>query len=381
MSVTFSRSWTSARRRSGWTCWRSSPWRWWPPASRSGECLRCGSSMPWEGWRDEDQGSRIRGVKGSSALMEQRSDGSKHGRCLENRYWLRRIVSLDPEPWPLNPCFCHEASVSLQFPQPARPTNDHRADRRGHGPGGVCLRGHPHVGRGAAAHPGGFRFLRQRHGHPQVLRTRKFKAPCRALRRRSSRRSRKSPAGPDGRPLAAREVVVLINLRKRGSISTSNVTIRGTSEASLALRPQVRMTAGRMPRPGLSEIMVGEGIAQRFQNAGQNETLAFANRDWTVVGVFDAGNTGFNSEIWGDAEQLMQAFRRHGLLLGDLPPAGPRGVCGRESAHRGRPAPVVGGQAGGHLLPGPVRGDGQFPAYPRHRRSPSSFPSAPSSAP
>ena len=117
-------------------------------------------------------------------------------------------------------------------------------------------------------------------------------------------------AGPDGRPLAAREVVVLINLRKRGSQSTSNVTIRGVSEFSLALRPQIRMVAGRMPRPGLSEIMVGEGIARRFQNAGPNETLSFANREWAVVGVFDAGNTGFNSEIWGDAEQFMQAFRR-----------------------------------------------------------------------
>jgi len=117
-------------------------------------------------------------------------------------------------------------------------------------------------------------------------------------------------SGPGGRPLAAREVVVLINLRKRGSQSTSNVTIRGVSEFSLALRPQIRMIAGRMPRPGLLEIMVGEGIARRFQNAGHNETLSFANREWAVVGVFDAGNTGFNSEIWGDAEQFMQAFRR-----------------------------------------------------------------------
>jgi len=56
-------------------------------------------------------------------------------------------------------------------------------------------------------------------------------------------------SGPGGRPLAAREVVVLINLRKRGSQSTSNVTIRGVSEFSLALRPQIRMIAGRMPRP------------------------------------------------------------------------------------------------------------------------------------
>jgi putative ABC transport system permease protein len=40
------------------------------------------------------------------------------------------------------------------------------------------------------------------------------------------------------------------------------------------------------------------------------ETVRFGTRDWTVVGVFDAGNTGFSSEIWGDADQLMQAFRR-----------------------------------------------------------------------
>jgi putative ABC transport system permease protein len=117
-------------------------------------------------------------------------------------------------------------------------------------------------------------------------------------------------AGPGGRPLAARELVVLINLRKRDSQSTSNVTIRGSSEFSLALRPQIRMVVGRLPRPGLSEIMVGEGIARRFQNAGYRETLSFANRQWRVVGIFDAGNTGFNSEIWGDAEQFMQAFRR-----------------------------------------------------------------------
>ena len=116
--------------------------------------------------------------------------------------------------------------------------------------------------------------------------------------------------GVQGRPLVAKEVVVLINLRKRGSGSTSNVTIRGVSEASLALRPQVRVAAGRLPHPGSAEIMVGEGIAQRFQGAGLNDTLSFAKNDWKVVGIFDAGNTGFSSEIWGDAEQFMQAFRR-----------------------------------------------------------------------
>jgi ABC-type lipoprotein release transport system permease subunit len=113
-----------------------------------------------------------------------------------------------------------------------------------------------------------------------------------------------------GQPLVAKEVVVLINLRKRGSDGTSNVTLRGISGASLALRPQLKMVAGRMPRPGAAEIAVGDGIARRFHSGRLNDRLTFAKNDWTVVGIFDAGNTGFSSEIWGDADQLMQAFRR-----------------------------------------------------------------------
>ncbi len=65
-----------------------------------------------------------------------------------------------------------------------------------------------------------------------------------------------------------------------------------------------------MPRPGTAEIVAGRAVAAGFRGAGIGETLRFASRDWTVVGIFDAGNTGFDSEIWGDAEQMMQAFRR-----------------------------------------------------------------------
>jgi ABC-type antimicrobial peptide transport system permease subunit len=68
-----------------------------------------------------------------------------------------------------------------------------------------------------------------------------------------------------------------------------------------------------MFRPGTSEIITGRAIAEGFQGAGVGETLRFASRDWTVVGVFDAGRTGFDSEIWGDAEQMLQAFRRLGF--------------------------------------------------------------------
>ena len=116
--------------------------------------------------------------------------------------------------------------------------------------------------------------------------------------------------GANGGKLVARELVVLINLPKRGSAKPGQVVIRGTTENSFVLRPQVRLVNGRMPKPGSSELMAGTSIAERFQGAGLGETLHFSMRDWDVVGVFDAGNTGFNSEIWGDVDQLMQSFRR-----------------------------------------------------------------------
>jgi ABC-type antimicrobial peptide transport system permease subunit len=118
--------------------------------------------------------------------------------------------------------------------------------------------------------------------------------------------------GPDGKRLVSREPVVLINLPKRSTGKAANVVIRGVTSAGLALRPQVELVEGRMVRPGTAEVIAGRAIATGFQGAGVGETLRFASRDWTVVGVFDAGRTGFDSEIWGDAEQMLQAFRRTG---------------------------------------------------------------------
>ncbi len=118
--------------------------------------------------------------------------------------------------------------------------------------------------------------------------------------------------GSRGTRLVSREPVVLINLPKRETGKPSNVTIRGVTEAGIELRPQVRLVEGRMFRPGTAEVVTGRAIAEGFRGAGVGETLRFASRDWTVVGVFDAGRTGFDSEIWGDAEQLLQAFRRGG---------------------------------------------------------------------
>ena len=115
---------------------------------------------------------------------------------------------------------------------------------------------------------------------------------------------------PDGKHLASKETVVLISLTKNGSNKASNVVIRGISPLALQLRPQVKLVTGRMFKQGSSEIVAGSSIAKGFAGTRIGEHLRFAQRDWTVVGTFDAGGSGFDSEIWGDVNQLMQAFRR-----------------------------------------------------------------------
>ena len=118
-----------------------------------------------------------------------------------------------------------------------------------------------------------------------------------------------------GQKMISKEPVAVINLPKRKKNPTdpdkpSNIVVRGTTTQGLALRPQVHIVEGRMFTPGTSEIIAGRAIAAAFPGAGLGESLRFAQRQWTVVGIFDAGGSAFDSEVWGDAEQLMQGFRR-----------------------------------------------------------------------
>ena len=117
--------------------------------------------------------------------------------------------------------------------------------------------------------------------------------------------------GADGQPLVSKEVVVLNSLPKIDDLTKrSNVVVRGLPDMGKTLRPQVSIVQGRMFRPGSSEIVVGRSVARGFAGVELGQQLSFAARQWTVVGIFDAGKTAFDSEIWGDVEQMMQAFRR-----------------------------------------------------------------------
>jgi putative ABC transport system permease protein len=99
----------------------------------------------------------------------------------------------------------------------------------------------------------------------------------------------------------------MIALPQRETTQTRSIVVRGVGPAVLSVRPQVRIIEGRMFRPGSSEIVIGG----RFEGVDLGSSIRFAQRQWQVVGRFDAGGNGFDSEIWGESEQFMQAFRRN----------------------------------------------------------------------
>lgn len=115
---------------------------------------------------------------------------------------------------------------------------------------------------------------------------------------------------PDGKPFASTETYIIINLLKRGSNDMGNISVRGVSPEALQLRPQVRLTDGRWFAFGSQEVVVGRNIAAQFLNSAIGDKLRFGDAEWTIVGTIDGSGTAFDSEIWGDVEQMMAAFGR-----------------------------------------------------------------------
>ena len=90
----------------------------------------------------------------------------------------------------------------------------------------------------------------------------------------------------------------------------SNITVRGVSQTVYQLRPQVKLIEGRLFNPSLRELIVGKSINKKFEGAQIGSKVKFAGDQWEIVGLFEADGSGFESEMWGDAQQLLSAFNR-----------------------------------------------------------------------
>jgi putative ABC transport system permease protein len=119
----------------------------------------------------------------------------------------------------------------------------------------------------------------------------------------------------DGRPMGVGEVVVVAAMDKIGFDGVSNVTLRGVPDNVMAFRPDVKILEGRAARPGSDEVIVGRAIRGRFKGLEIGSTVELRkNRPVTVVGIFDAGGSSFESEVWVDVDGLRAAFGRDGIV-------------------------------------------------------------------
>lgn len=111
-------------------------------------------------------------------------------------------------------------------------------------------------------------------------------------------------------PLVSPEVVVIAAFPLRSTGTDANVQVRGVSPGVLSVRDSVKIIAGRFFHPGVSELVVGRNVTRSYAGFELGRTVRFGGGTWTVVGVFDAGGSAFDSEVWCDANVLNQVFQR-----------------------------------------------------------------------
>ena len=117
-----------------------------------------------------------------------------------------------------------------------------------------------------------------------------------------------------GEPMASGELVVVIVLPRKDGTGEVNVTVRGMMPDGLEMRPSAKLVEGRWFQTGQREVVVSKSIRDRFSHANIGDTMEFGKGSWKVVGVFDAGGSAYESEIWGDVNQEGSDFdRREGL--------------------------------------------------------------------
>jgi putative ABC transport system permease protein len=116
-----------------------------------------------------------------------------------------------------------------------------------------------------------------------------------------------------GRPLVSAEIVVMVDLPRKGQTDPNNVPFRGVQPAAFGIRDELTIVEGRPFARGVREVIVGRKAAAQFAGLAVGSRIAFRDSDWTVVGTFATGGDVHESEIWADADVAMSAFRREGF--------------------------------------------------------------------
>src|SRR5271163_3349750 len=115
--------------------------------------------------------------------------------------------------------------------------------------------------------------------------------------------------GAEG-PLVTPEAVLMAPIPLISTGTQANVELRGVSPNVLDIRKQVKIAEGRMFRGGMAEVVVGKNATKTYSGLKIGDTISLGTQRWQVVGIFDAGGSSFDSEVWGDSHLLSQAYGR-----------------------------------------------------------------------
>lgn len=111
-------------------------------------------------------------------------------------------------------------------------------------------------------------------------------------------------------PLVTQEVVGVVPFPLISTGTDANVQVRGVSPNVLTIRNFAKIVEGRMFQPGLAELVVGKNASRTYAGLTVGNSVNFGGGHWQVVGVFDAGGSSFDSEVWCDAHILSQVLKR-----------------------------------------------------------------------
>lgn len=123
---------------------------------------------------------------------------------------------------------------------------------------------------------------------------------------------------PNGEPMASLELITVFVLESPENPSGINISLRGLTETGFAMRDYVRISDGRMFRPGQREVVVGKGVAKRYPSVGLGGRLELGRGSWEVVGIMDGGRSAANSEVFCDLAQLAADQNRESSLSSAL---------------------------------------------------------------
>jgi putative ABC transport system permease protein len=113
----------------------------------------------------------------------------------------------------------------------------------------------------------------------------------------------------NGEPLASAELVAVAS-HTLAQGKKANLAMRGVGPRARELREVIKVTKGSWFKPGLGELVAGSGASGRFRGLKVGDRPFIRGRTWTIVGIFEADGQAYESEVWGDIDDLRTQFKR-----------------------------------------------------------------------